>query len=62
MITSKDIIEEGNETLRLIAEKVELPVNKTTLSTLKKMIKYLEMSQDDKLKEKYDLKAPVFGI
>ena len=59
MITNDDIIKDGNEILRLVSKPVTLPLTKKDLSTGKKMLKYLEYSQDEKKSKKYNLTAGV---
>ena len=68
MINNDCIIKDNNKILRQVAEKVVLPVSKADLNTGKEMLKYLKMSQDEKLAEKYNLRsgvglaAPQIGI
>ncbi len=59
MILDCDIIKIGHETLRKVAEKVTVPVSKEDMASAKKMIKYLEISQDDKKAEKYGIRPGV---
>lgn len=59
MILDNDIIKIGHETLRKIAAKVEYPISKEDMQSAKKMIKYLEVSQDDRKAEKYGIRAGV---
>ncbi|BDR56159.1 peptide deformylase [Xylocopilactobacillus apis] len=59
MILMKDIIREGNPTLRATAKKVSFPLSQEDRDLGKKMMKYLEVSQDEKLAEKYHLRAGV---
>ena len=61
MITNENIIKEGNEILRKVAEPVSVPISRSDLSTGKKMLKYLEYSQDEKKAEKYKL-TPGVGL
>ena len=61
MITNEDIIKDGNEILRKIAEPVAVPITRADLSTGKKMLKYLEYSQDEKKSKKYNL-TPGVGL
>ncbi len=61
MITNENIIKDGNEILRKIAEPVSVPITKADLSTGKKMLKYLEYSQDEKKSKKYNL-TPGVGL
>lgn len=68
MIDNECIVKDGNEILRIIAEKVQLPISKNDLNIGKRMLKYLKMSQDEKLSKKYNLRsgvglaAPQIGI
>ena len=61
MITNEIIIKEGNEILRKVSDPVQVPITRTDLSTGKKMLKYLEYSQDEKKAEKYKL-TPGVGL
>lgn len=68
MIDNECIVKDDNEVLRRIAEKVQLPISKNDLNIGKRMLKYLKMSQDEKLSKKYNLRsgvglaAPQIGI
>lgn len=68
MIDNECIVKDGNEVLRRIAENVQLPISKNDLNLGKRMLKYLKMSQDEKLSKKYNLRsgvglaAPQIGI
>jgi len=59
MIVDNDIIKEGHPTLRLIATKCVEPISREDLSTMKKMLKHLEASQNEKLAKKYGIRAGV---
>ncbi len=68
MITMKDIVREGNEVLRKIADEVPLPASNEDKDTLKQMIEFVINSQDPEIAEKYQLRpgvgvaAPQIGI
>jgi peptide deformylase len=55
----KDITRDGNPVLRKRAAKVEFPLSKEDQDLAKNMMKYLEVSQDPELCEKYKLRAGV---
>ena len=55
----KDVIREGHPTLRKIADEVMLPASEEDKQILKKMMEYLEKSQDPEMAEKYDLRPGV---
>lgn len=59
MILMKDIIREGNPTLRATAKEVTFPLSQDEINLGKRMMEYLENSQDPKLAEKYHLRAGV---
>jgi peptide deformylase len=59
MLLSKDIIQDGHPTLRKRAQDVDWPLKKEDLETLRDMMTYIEMSQDDELAEKYDMRSGV---
>ncbi len=59
MLLMKDIIQDGHPTLRLRAKEVKMPLNKEDLDTLRDMMELVINSQDDKLAEKYNLRASV---
>lgn len=59
MLTMKDVIREGHETLRLKAKDVELPLSKEDKSTLKLMMEFLVNSQNPEISEEYDLRPGV---
>jgi peptide deformylase len=61
MLTMKDVIREGHETLRLRAKEVELPLNDEDKETLKLMMEFLENSQNPDISEEYELR-PGVGI
>jgi len=68
MLLPKDIIQDGHPTLRLISENVTVPLSRKDKDKGKEMLKYLEMSLDEKTSEKYQmtpgvgLAAPQIGI
>ena len=51
------ILDEKNKKLREISEEVTFPLSKEDKDTIEDMLNYLEMSQIDKYREKYDLRA-----
>ncbi|MGN1279240.1 MAG: peptide deformylase, partial [Limosilactobacillus sp.] len=59
MYLMKDITRDGNPVLRKRAAKVEFPLSKEDQELAKKMMEYLEVSQDPELCEKYKLRAGV---
>ena len=59
MILMKDIIREGNPTLRKIAEPVTFPLSDEDRQLAADMMAFLENSQDPELAEKYHLRAGV---
>ncbi|MDG2979160.1 peptide deformylase [Latilactobacillus curvatus] len=59
MILMKDIIREGNPTLRKIAEPVTFPLSDEDRQLAADMMEFLENSQDPELAEKYHLRAGV---
>lgn len=61
MINKKNIIIDPHDTLRARAEEVKSPISNEDKETLKKLLEYVIMSQDDEMCEKYDLK-PGIGL
>ncbi|MCD8881576.1 peptide deformylase [Mammaliicoccus sciuri] len=59
MITMKNIIRDGHETLRKRAEEVELPVSTEDKETLNEMMEFLKNSQNEELAKKYKLRSGV---
>ena len=59
MYLMKDITRDGNPVLRKRAAKVSFPLSDEDQKLAKDMMKYLEVSQDPKLCEKYKLRAGV---
>lgn len=53
----KILDERNNKLLHTVSKDVTFPVTDEDRQTCKDMIKYLEMSQDEKIAEKYDLRA-----
>ena len=51
------ILDEKNKKLREISEEVTFPLSKEDKQTIKDMMDYLEMSQIEKYREQYDLRA-----
>jgi peptide deformylase len=61
MLTSKDIIREGNPTLRKIAEVVPLPASDEDRLILASLMEYVQNSQNAELIQQYDLR-PGIGL
>ena len=61
MLTMKDVIREGHETLLLKASEVEIPLSNKDKQTLVSMMEFLENSQDPKISEEFELR-PGVGI
>src|SRR5690625_848944 len=59
MITMKDIVRDGHPALRKKSEQVQIPPTQEDKETLKKMLQFLKNSQDEELKEKYQLRTGV---
>lgn len=59
MLTMDDVIREGHPTLETAAEAVELPLDDTTKDTLKEMRQFLLNSQDETIREEYELREGV---
>ncbi|BDR58244.1 peptide deformylase [Xylocopilactobacillus apicola] len=59
MILMKDIIREGTPTLRATAKKVTFPASQEEQNLGLEMMEFLENSQDEKIAEKYHLRAGV---
>ena len=59
MITMKDIILEGNPTLRQRAEEVPLPLSEEDKKLGRQMLEFVENSQDPEIAEKYHLRSGV---
>lgn len=61
MITMKDIIREGHETLYQVAEDVPIPMTEEDKQTLFKMMEYVRNSIDEETAKKYGLR-PAVGL
>ncbi|MDR0298963.1 MAG: peptide deformylase [Streptococcaceae bacterium] len=59
LIDMKDIIREGNPTLRVVAKPVELPLSDEDIILGEKMLEFLRNSQDPVMAEKLDLRGGV---
>lgn len=59
MITMKDIILEGNLTLRTPAEEITFPISEDLKTLAQEMLEFLKNSQDSELAEQYQLRAGV---
>ncbi|MGM0435523.1 MAG: peptide deformylase [Bacillota bacterium] len=59
MLTMKDIIREGHPTLETVAKPVPLPLDEETMNTLTQMREFLLNSQDEEIREKYELREGV---
>lgn len=55
----RDVIREGNPTLRKIAEEVSLPASNEDKEILRSMMEFLHNSQDPELASKYNLRPGV---
>ncbi len=51
------ILDEKHKILRTISKEVSFPMDKDTIKLCSEMIKYLKYSQDEKIAEKYNLRA-----
>lgn len=56
-IPNLNILDEKNKILRTISKEVVFPLSSEDEKLIFDAIKYLELSQDDKIAEKYDLRA-----
>ncbi|MDO4670667.1 MAG: peptide deformylase [Aerococcus sp.] len=59
MILRDDITKDGHPVLRQHAKKLTFPLSKEDLQLAHDMMEYLEVSQDDELAEKYDIRPGV---
>lgn len=59
MILMDDIVRDGNATLRKVAEEIELPISEDIRELGKKMMEYLENSQDPEIGEELGLRGGV---
>lgn len=59
MLTMKDIIRDGHETLREKAQEVEMPLSAENKKIIDEMLEFLKMSQDEVLSKKYQLRSGV---
>ncbi|GEN47838.1 peptide deformylase [Ligilactobacillus pobuzihii] len=59
MILMDDITRDGNPVLRSRAKELNFPLSTKEIEMGHKMMEYLEVSQDEKLAEKYHLRAGV---
>ena len=59
MITMDNIIREGHPTLRKRAEKLTFPLSEEDQKLAHDLMEFLENSQDEKIAEKYHLRAGV---
>ncbi len=59
MLTMSDVIREGHPTLSTRASDVEIPLTPETKRVLTEMRAFLIHSQDDEMREKYELRAGV---
>src|SRR5690625_7560088 len=68
MLTMKDIVRDGHPALRKKSQQVQIPPTNEEKDILNKMLKFLKNSQDEAIKEKYQLRsgvglaAPQIGI
>ena len=61
MYFSKDIVKEGNQILKNVSTKVNLPLSSEDLACLKSMYEYVVVSAVDELVEKFNIR-PGVGI
>lgn len=61
LLTMKDVIRDGHPILRQVAKPFELPLTDEDKALAKKMMEFLEASQDPKRCQKYDLR-PGIGL
>ena len=61
MLTTKDIIKEGNPTLRKVAEVVPLPASEEDQQILASLMEYVQNSQNPELVQQYNLR-PGIGL
>ncbi|XBG73446.1 peptide deformylase [Enterococcus cecorum] len=59
MLTMKDIIREGNPTLRAVCDEVPVPLTAEDIQLGKDMLEFLHNSQDPEMAEKYELRGGV---
>lgn len=59
MITMKDIVREGHPSLTKAAKEVEVPITEEERKLLEDMLQFLKNSQNEKIAEKYKLRAGV---
>ncbi len=59
MLTMKDIIREGHPTLETVADPLKLPLDEEMMNTLTEMRQFLLNSQDEAIREQYELREGV---
>ena len=59
MLTMKDIIREGNPTLRAVCDEVPVSLTAEDIQLGKDMLEFLHNSQDPEMAEKYELRGGV---
>lgn len=59
MLTMKDVIREGHETLRKVATEVTIPLTDEDISTGNQLLEYVKNSQEPEVAEKYELRPGV---
>lgn len=59
MILMKDIVRDGHEALRNKSSEVPIPPSEEDIQLLNDMLDFIKNSQDDELREKYNLRAGV---
>ena len=59
MLTMKDIIREGNPTLRAVCDEVPVPLTAEDIQLGNDMLEFLHNSQDPEMAEKYELRGGV---
>jgi peptide deformylase len=55
----RNILREGNKKLNIVAQDVKFPINEKFVKNLNEMLEYLKNSVDEKLSQKYHLRAGV---
>ena len=52
LLTMKDIVREGHESLRIKADQVELPASEEDKTLLTKMLQFIKNSQDEEIEKR----------
>src|SRR5690625_4119413 len=59
MLTMEDIVRDGHPALRKKSEQVQIPPTKEDINILNEMLEFLKNSQDESIREKYQLRSGV---